>query len=78
MRKKEDIRSANAADKDLLDTRDLSALMGRSTRRVLQALQSGDLPLPVLRVGRAVFVPRSAWQAWVNSAAVAKEETHAG
>lgn len=47
----------------MLTARDLGPMLGVSPARVRQLIATGDLPS--CRRGRALFVPRAAWEQWL-------------
>lgn len=52
----------------LLRPKDLARALNTTPQRISQVLSSGKLPIPVLRVGRAVYVRKADWEAWLSSA----------
>jgi len=52
-----------------LSARDLAPLLGVTPRRVHQLIRAGRLP--ALREGRSVWVPRAAWEQWLQRRAEA-------
>ena len=48
---------------ELLRASDLAGEMGYSRSRIYQLLAAGILPS--VREGRAIWIPKSAWQAWL-------------
>jgi len=52
---------------EMLRASDVAPLLGVTTRRVYQLIRAGRLP--GLRTGRAVRIPRRAWEQWLNACA---------
>ncbi len=49
---------------DLLKAADVAAILGVTTGRVYQLIAAGRIP--GVRLGRAIRVPRRAWEAWLT------------
>ena len=54
------------ARRQILSAREVAPLLGVTTGRVYQLLAAGDLPF--FREGRAIRIPRAAWEAWLQEA----------
>lgn len=50
--------------KEMLKAADVAPLLGVTTGRVYQMIAEGTLP--GIRAGRAVCVPRAAWERWLR------------
>ena len=50
--------------RELLRPADVAPLLGVTTGRVYQLIAAGRIP--ALRQGRAIRIPRSAWNAWLR------------
>jgi excisionase family DNA binding protein len=55
------------SSKEVLRPADLVPLLGVSRSRIYQMLREGSLP--AIRQGRAIRIPRSAWERWLASQA---------
>lgn len=49
---------------DLLKAADIAPMLGVTTGRVYQLIAAGRIP--AVRLGRAIRVPRRAWEAWLT------------
>ena len=52
-------------EKELLDSQDVSRILGLGRTKVFAMMARAELP--VVRIGRLVRVPRSALMAWIES-----------
>jgi excisionase family DNA binding protein len=48
---------------DLLKPSDIATRLGLTSSRVYQLIAAGEIPC--IRMGRAVRIPRPAWEAWL-------------
>ena len=51
--------------KDLLNVSDIANILELSTHSVYSLIRTNEIP--AVRVGRSIRVPKSAWEAWLDS-----------
>jgi excisionase family DNA binding protein len=52
------------ADRQFLRAGDIASMLGVTTGRVYQLIAAGEIP--VVKVGGAIRIPRSAWAQWLE------------